>query len=82
LEAGEYDIELTRVGVEAEKDSREPNALQYHKQLLLPNVPLLLVQQLHDVCNIEKCSLWDETLGNPFQELDAVVETHAIVDLD
>jgi hypothetical protein len=81
IEAGEYDIELTRVGVEAEKDSTEPNAVQYHKQLLLPNEPMLLVQQLHDVCKIEKCSLWDETLENAFQELDTVVEAQAIVDL-
>jgi hypothetical protein len=43
MEAGEYDIELTRVGVEAEKDSTEPNAVQYYKQLLLPNVRMLLV---------------------------------------
>jgi hypothetical protein len=52
---------------------------QSHKHFLLPNVPLLLVQQLHDVCNIEKCSLWDEILRNAFQESDA--ETQAIVDL-
>jgi hypothetical protein len=55
--------------------------VQYHKKLLLPNAPMLPVQQVHDVCNIEKCSLWDETLENAFQELDTVVETQAIVDL-
>jgi hypothetical protein len=72
---------LTRVGVEAEKGSTEPNAVQNHKQLLLPNVPMLLVQQLHDVCNIETCSLWDETLENAFQEFDTVVEAQTIADL-
>jgi hypothetical protein len=81
IEAGEHDIEFTRVGVEAEKDSTEPNAVQYHKQLLLPNEPMLLVQQLHDVCKTEKCSLWDGTLEHAFQELDTVVEAQAIVDL-
>jgi hypothetical protein len=81
MEAGEYDIELTRVGVKAEKDGTEPNAVQYHKQRLLPILPMLPVQQLHDVCNIDQCSLWDETLENAFQELDAVLKTQAIVDL-
>jgi hypothetical protein len=33
------------------------------------------------LCNIEKCSLWDETLENVVQEFDTVVETQAIVDL-
>jgi hypothetical protein len=42
---------------------------------------MLLVQQLHDVCNIEKCSLWDETLENAFQKFDTVVEAQTIVDL-
>jgi hypothetical protein len=81
MKAGEYGIELTRVGVAAEKDSTEPNAVQYHKQLLLPNAPMSPLQQLHDVCNTAQCSLCDETLENVFQELDTVVETQAIVDL-
>jgi hypothetical protein len=40
----EYDIELTRVGVKAEKDGTEPNAVQYHKQLLLPIAPIELTR--------------------------------------
>jgi hypothetical protein len=75
------DIELTRLGVEAEKNGTEPNAVHYHKQLLLPNAPMLPVQQLHDVCNIDQCSLWYEALENAFQKLDTVVERQAIVDL-
>jgi hypothetical protein len=31
MEAGEYEIEMTRVGVEAEGDNTEPNAVQYHE---------------------------------------------------
>jgi hypothetical protein len=82
VEASEYEIELTRVGVEAEKDSTEPNAVHYHLQLMLPNTPRLLVQQLHDMCNIENCSLWDETLENACKEMDVVVETSAHNDSD
>jgi hypothetical protein len=82
VEACEYEIELTRVGVEAEKDSTEPNAVHYHLQLMLPNTPRLLVQQLHDMCNIENCSLWDETLENACKEMDVVVETSAHNDSD
>jgi hypothetical protein len=55
--------------------------VHYHKQLLLPNAPMLPVQQVHDVCNIDQCSQWDETLVNASQELDTVVERQAIVDL-
>jgi hypothetical protein len=31
MEAGEYEIEMTRVWVEAEGDNTEPNAVQYHE---------------------------------------------------
>jgi hypothetical protein len=41
---------------------------------------MLPVQQLHDVCNIDQCSLWDEALENAFQKLDTVIERQAIVD--
>jgi hypothetical protein len=82
MEAVEYEIELTRGGVEAEKDSTEPDAGQYHKQLLLPRAPMLQVQQLHDVCNTGKGSLWDETLEKAMREMDRVVETQAIAIVD
>jgi hypothetical protein len=81
VEANAYAIVLTRVEVEAGKGSTEQNAVNYHLQLLLPNTPMLLVQQLHDMCTIENCSLWDETLENAVKELDVdVVETQAGAD--
>jgi hypothetical protein len=44
------------------------------------------VQQLHDVCNTEKCSLWDETLEKAiiilYKEMHRVVETQAMAIVD
>jgi hypothetical protein len=43
--------------------SMEPNALARHRQLILANAQPLLLQQLHDLLNIEQSILWQNTLG-------------------
>jgi hypothetical protein len=59
----------------------EPNAVAWHRQLMLPNAEPLLVQQLHDQLNIEQGILWQNPLAAELEVMDAVVESSASPDV-